>query len=299
MSYNVTYCGFIAIIGRSNVGKSTLLNKLLGHKVSITSSKPQTTRHRILGIHTEGQYQSIYIDTPGINIKYKHPINRIMNRTATNTISSGSVDLVIFVAECTQWTIEDDMIINQLNNLNTPVLLVINKVDLVIYKNKLLPYIEFLCQKIDFYEVIPICAATGMNLSIIVKIVHKLLPISIHHFPVNCITDSSPRFIASEIIREKLMRFLGKELPYLIAVDIESIFTNKDGEYNIRSLIIVERHNQKKIVIGNNGSKIKTIGIEARHDMEVLFATRVHLSLWVVVKSSGWTDNNQSLRKMN
>ncbi len=290
-----TYCGFIAIVGRPNVGKSTLLNELLGQKISITSRKPQTTRHRIMGIHTEGPYQAIYVDTPGLHIEEKRAINRLMNRAASSSI--GDVELVIFVVEGTNWTADDGMVVNKLRSLQCPVLLAINKVDNVTDKTKLLPHIQFLSQQMNFLDVVPISAEKGMNVDTIASIVRKHMPEADHHFPEDYITDRSQRFMASEIIREKLMRFLGEELPYSVTVEIEQFVPNERGGYNIHGLILVEREGQKKMVIGNKGSKIKTIGIEARQDMEQMFEAKVHLELWVKVKS-GWADDERALRSL-
>ncbi|AHG19084.1 hypothetical protein Z042_05265 [Chania multitudinisentens RB-25] len=295
MSEEKQYCGFIAIVGRPNVGKSTLLNQLLGQKVSITSRKPQTTRHRIMGIHTEGAYQAIYVDTPGLHIEEKRAINRLMNRAASSSI--GDVELVIFVVEGTNWTADDEMVVNKLRSLRCPVLLAINKVDNVTDKSKLLPHIAFLSQQMNFLDVVPISAEKGMNVDTIASIARKLLPEAEHHFPEDYITDRSQRFMASEIIREKLMRFLGEELPYSVTVEIEQFVANDRGGYDVHGLILVEREGQKKMVIGNKGAKIKTIGIEARQDMEQMFETKVHLELWVKVKS-GWADDERALRSL-
>ncbi len=295
MSEEQTYCGFIAIVGRPNVGKSTLLNQLLGQKVSITSRKPQTTRHRIMGIDTDGAYQAIYVDTPGLHIEEKRAINRLMNRAASSSI--GDVELVIFVVEGTNWTPDDEMVLNKLKSLRCPVLLAINKVDNVTDKTKLLPHIGFLSQQMGFLDVVPISAEKGMNVDTIAKIVRNCLPEAIHHFPEDYITDRSQRFMASEIIREKLMRFLGEELPYSVTVEIEQFVTNDRGGYDIHGLILVEREGQKKMVIGNKGAKIKKIGTEARMDMEDLFENKVHLELWVKVKA-GWADDERALRSL-
>ncbi|HEK1719947.1 TPA: GTPase Era [Proteus mirabilis] len=295
MSEEQTYCGFIAIVGRPNVGKSTLLNQLLGQKVSITSRKPQTTRHRIMGIDTDGAYQAIYVDTPGLHIEEKRAINRLMNRAASSSI--GDVELVIFVVEGTNWTPDDEMVLNKLKSLRCPVLLAINKVDNVTDKTKLLPHIGFLSQQMDFLDVVPVSAEKGMNVDTIAKIVRNCLPEAIHHFPEDYITDRSQRFMASEIIREKLMRFLGEELPYSVTVEIEQFVTNDRGGYDIHGLILVEREGQKKMVIGNKGTKIKKIGTEARMDMEDLFENKVHLELWVKVKA-GWADDERALRSL-
>lgn len=290
-----TYCGFIAIVGRPNVGKSTLLNKILGQKISITSRKAQTTRHRIVGIHTEGAYQAIYVDTPGLHIEEKRAINRLMNRAASSAI--GDVDLIIFVVEGTKWTEDDEMVLNKLRAAKAPVVLAINKIDNVKEKDELLPHITELSQKFDFVEILPISAQRGKNVHILQKIVRDSLREGVHHFPEEYVTDRSQRFMASEIIREKLMRFTGEELPYSVTVEIEQFKVNERGVYEINGLILVEREGQKKMVIGAKGQKIKTIGIEARADMERLFDAQVHLELWVKVKS-GWADDIRFLREL-
>jgi len=295
MSEQTTHCGFIAIVGRPNVGKSTLLNQLLGQKISITSRKPQTTRHRIMGIHTEGDYQAIYVDTPGLHMEEKRAINRLMNRAASSSI--GDVEMVIFVVEGTKWTADDEMVLNKLKDGRVPVLLAINKIDNLTDKSILLPHLQFLGQQMSFMDVVPISAEKGDNVDTIASIVRKRLPEAEHHFPEDYITDRSQRFMASEIIREKLMRFLGAELPYSVAVEIEQFVTNERGGLTINGLILVEREGQKKMVIGNKGAKIKVIGTEARRDMEDMFESKVHLELWVKVKS-GWADDERALRSL-
>ena len=295
MTEQKTYCGFIAIVGRPNVGKSTLLNKILGQKISITSRKAQTTRHRIVGIHTEGAYQAIYVDTPGLHIEEKRAINRLMNRAASSAI--GDVDLIIFVVDGTHWNDDDEMVLNKLRQAKAPVVLAINKIDNIKNKDELLPFINEITAKFDFVEIVPISAQRGNNVHNLQKIVRKSLKKGIHHFPEDYVTDRSQRFMASEIIREKLMRFMGEELPYSVTVEIEQFKLNERGVYEINGLILVERDGQKKMVIGQGGQKIKTIGTEARQDMERLFDNKVHLELWVKVKS-GWADDERALRSL-
>ncbi|QIM62767.1 GTPase Era [Pasteurellaceae bacterium Orientalotternb1] len=295
MTEQKTYCGFIAIVGRPNVGKSTLLNKILGQKISITSRKAQTTRHRILGIKTEGAYQEIYVDTPGLHIEEKRAINRLMNRAASSAISD--VDMVIFVVEGTKWTDDDEMVLNKLRATKAPVVLAINKVDNIKEKEELLPHITQLSEKFPFKEIVPISAQRGNNVHLLEKFVRQSLREGVHHYPEEYVTDRSQRFMASEIIREKLMRFMGEELPYSVTVEIEQFKTNERGTYEINGLILVEREGQKKMVIGNKGQKIKVIGTEARADMERLFDNKVHLELWVKVKA-GWADDERALRSL-
>ena len=251
-----SYCGLIAIVGRPNVGKSTLLNQLLGQKVSITSKKPQTTRHRILGIDTEGGYQTIYVDTPGLHQEEKRAINRLMNRAATSSL--GDVEMVIFVVDGTRWTSDDDHVLSKLKDQKYPVVLAINKIDLISDKEILLPHIQTLAQKMDFAAVLPISAEKGTNVEKIREMARAVLPEGEHYFPEDYITDRSSRFMASEIIREKLMRFTGEELPYSVTVEIERFKVEDDGLFHINALILVERDGQKKMVIGNKGEKIKT-----------------------------------------
>ena len=296
MTKTTQHCGFVAIVGRPNVGKSTLLNQLLGQKVSITSRKAQTTRHRIVGIDTQDNDQVIYIDTPGLHIEEKRAINRLMNRAASSSI--GDVELVIFVVEGTHWNDDDEMVANKLKDCKCPVLLIINKIDNVIDKTQLLPHIQEISQKVNYLDVVPISAEKGDGVDIIKKIVKTHLPEGEHHFPEDYITDRSQRFMASEIIREKLMRFLGDELPYSVTVEIEQFKVDeRNGMYRINGLILVERDGQKKMVIGNKGEKIKKIGIEARKDMQSFFDNKVHLELWVKVKA-GWADDERALRSL-
>ncbi|MBE2897373.1 GTPase Era [Pasteurellaceae bacterium 20609_3] len=295
MQQQPTYCGFIGIVGRPNVGKSTLLNRLLGQKISITSRKAQTTRHRILGIDTEGAYQAIYVDTPGLHIEEKRAINRLMNRAASSTI--GDVDLIFFVVDGTHWTADDEMVLNKLRNSRAPVILVINKIDNIKNKDELLPFITEMEQKLHFKAIVPISATHGNNVDQLKKLVRENLREGVHHFPEDYITDRSQRFLASEIIREKLMRFMGEELPYSVTVEIEQFKINPKGVLIIHGLILVERDGQKKMVIGKQGQKIKTIGMEARADMERLFESQVHLQLWVKVKS-GWADDERALKSL-
>ena len=295
MTEEKTYCGFVAIVGRPNVGKSTLLNKLLGQKVSITSRKPQTTRHRILGIDTQGAYQTVFVDTPGLHIEEKRAINRLMNRAATSSL--GDVEMVVFVVDGTQWTDDDEMVLNKLRHVRCPVVLAVNKVDNIKDKEVLLPHLQWLVQKGNFAEILPISATKGTNVDKIREMARQLLPEGQHYFPEDYITDRSSRFMASEIVREKLMRFMGEELPYSVTVEIERFKVEDDGLFHINALILVEREGQKKMVIGNKGEKLKVIGTEARMDMERLFGQRVFLELWVKVKS-GWADDERALRSL-
>ncbi|BEI24254.1 GTPase Era [Vibrio fluvialis] len=290
------HCGFVAIVGRPNVGKSTLLNNILGQKISITSRKPQTTRHRIMGVDTDGDYQAIYVDTPGLHIEEKRAINRLMNRVASSSLSD--VNLVFFVVEGTHWTADDEMVLNKLKNANFPVVLCVNKVDNVKDRNEVMLHMMDLSNKMGFVDVVPISAKLGKNVDVLRKHVRDHLPKAVHHFPEEYVTDRSQRFMASEIIREKLMRFTGEELPYSVTVEIERFDYNPETDgFHINALILVERIGQKKMVIGNKGEKIKTIGTQARLDMEELFGRKVYLETWVKVKS-GWADDERALRSL-
>ncbi|MEZ8239605.1 GTPase Era [Vibrio splendidus] len=290
------HCGFIAIVGRPNVGKSTLLNHVLGQKISITSRKPQTTRHRIMGVETEGDYQAIYVDTPGLHIEEKRAINRLMNRAANSSLSD--VNLVFFLVDGTHWTDDDEMVLNKLRKTDFPVVLCINKVDNVQDRTDVMQHMMEVSKKMDFLDVVPISAKQGKNIDVLRKHVRNSLPKATHHFPEEYVTDRSQRFMASEIIREKLMRFTGEELPYSVTVEIERFDYNPDNDgFHINALILVERTGQKKMVIGKAGEKIKTIGREARIDMEELFGRKVYLETWVKVKS-GWADDERALRSL-
>ncbi|MCL1141428.1 GTPase Era [Shewanella gaetbuli] len=295
--YEVTYCGMVAIVGRPNVGKSTLLNKLLGQKVSITSKKPQTTRHRILGIHTDEAKQIVFIDTPGLHIEEKRAINRLMNRAAASSLAD--VSMVIFVVDGMNWTADDEMVLQKLQyrNDDRKIVLAINKVDNIKDKEALFPYLNELGQKFDFDEILPISASKGTNVQRILDMAQTSLPEAPFYFPEDYVTDRSQRFMASEIVREKLMRFLGDELPYDCTVEIEQFKMMENGVYQINALILVERDGQKRMVIGNKGERIRTIATQSRLDMETLFDNKVFLEIWVKVKS-GWADDERALRSL-
>ncbi len=290
-----TYCGMVAIVGRPNVGKSTLLNKLLGQKVSITSRKPQTTRHRIMGIDTEDSIQTIYVDTPGLHKEEKRAINRLMNRAASSSL--GDVNLVLFLVEGTHWTDDDQLVLEKLKQANIETWLVINKVDNVKDKQALLPHLEWLGSQHDFNKIMPISAKQGKGVEELRDMVRESMDESEFYFPEDYITDRSERFMAAEIIREKLMRFTGDELPYSVTVEIENFVLTDSGVYQINGLILVERETQKRMVIGKKGARLKTIGTEARADMERLFDNKIFLELWVKVKS-GWADDDRALRSL-
>ncbi len=286
--------GFVAIIGRPNVGKSTLMNHLLGQKISITSRKPQTTRNRILGIDTVGEYQTVFVDTPGLHREEKRAINQLMNRAAQSSL--GDVELVLFVVDSERFNDDDEMALNRVRQSGIPTVLVINKVDKIDDKEKLLPLIEKLSSMMPFKEIVPVSALRGNNLESLRKIIHDSLPEGEHLFPDDAITDRSSRFLAAEIIREKLMRQMGDELPYSATVEIEQ-FVEEEKLLRISAAILVERTGQKKMVIGAAGQRIRKIGTEARLDMEKLFEQKIFLKLYVKVKA-GWADDARALKSL-
>lgn len=290
-----THCGMVAIVGRPNVGKSTILNQILGQKVSITSRKPQTTRHRIMGIDTIADRQAVYVDTPGLHGDEKKAINRLMNRAAASSL--GEVYLVLFVIEGTRWTEDDELVLNKIKQANIPCWLVVNKTDKVTDKAKLMDTLKTLNEKHDFENVIPVSAKQNKQIDHLRQLVLKSLPESEFYFPEDYVTDRSSRFMAAEIIREKLMRFTGDELPYATTVEIEQFKLTPRGIYHINGLILVERETQKRMIIGKAGSHLKTMGAEARKDMEALFDNKVFLELWVKVKA-GWADDERALRSL-
>lgn len=287
-------CGYVALIGRPNVGKSTLMNYILGQKISITSHRPQTTRHRILGIKTTDEAQFIYVDTPGIHDNEKKAMNRYMNRTAGASFKD--VDIIVLLVDAMRWTEEDELVIKRLEHVSTPVVLAVNKVDRVKKKEDLLPFIEKIKNKYTFKDIIPLSAMKGDNIEGFEKIILDYLPVSEAFYDADQITDRSSRFMAAEIIREKLTRNLTQELPYNLTVEIEK-FSHEGKLLDIAAVIWVERDNQKAIIIGKGGSKLKDMGSKARIDMEKLFQQKVFLQLWVKVKS-GWSDDERALNSL-
>lgn len=287
-------CGHVAIIGRPNTGKSTLLNYLVGQKLSITSRKPQTTRHQILGIKTGDDYQILFVDTPGMHVDAPRAINRMMNRAASSSLVD--VDVVLMVVDRTAWTENDERVLSHLVNSEAPVILVVNKVDLVRDKTELLPYLETLEKKADFAAIVPLSALRKQNMDALEREIVARLPQRDALFPEDQITDKSMRFLAAEIVREKIMRQLGDELPYATAVEVEEFVEDK-GVLHISALILVERRGQKLILIGEAGGRLRSIGSEARRDMEKLFDSKVMLRLWVKIKS-GWSDDDRALKSL-
>ncbi|MEH6356226.1 MAG: GTPase Era [Marinobacter sp.] len=287
-------CGFVAIVGRPNVGKSTLMNHILGQKLSITSRKPQTTRHQVLGIKTIGSVQAVYVDTPGMHEEEPRAINRYMNKAATSALKG--VDVVVFVVDQLAWTTADELVLEKLSSLKCPVILAINKVDKIERRETLLPHLDMLSRKRDFAEMIPVSALRETNLVPLEECVGRFLPQSVHFYPDDQITDRSERFMASEMVREKITRQLGAELPYSVAVEIEE-FKHDGKTLHVSAVILVEREGQKKIIIGDKGARLRSIGQDARIDMERMFDNKVMLRLWVKVKR-GWADSERALKSL-
>lgn len=291
---SVSRCGYVAVVGRPNVGKSTLINHILGQKLAITSRKPQTTRHNMLGIKTEGAVQAVYIDTPGLHSDSQTALNRYMNRSAITALRD--IDVCVFVVDRMRWTEEDEMVWQRVKDLRCPLIVAVNKTDRLEDKTDMLAHLQWLQDKLPQAEIVPIAALHQHNLATLEELIGELLPESEHFYPEDQITDRSSRFLAAELVREKIMRQLGAELPYQMTVEIED-FKLEGRILHIHALILVEREGQKKILIGDKGERIKLIGQEARKDMESLFDTKVMLNLWVKVKK-GWSDDERALRSL-
>ncbi|MFT2111062.1 GTPase Era [Marinomonas sp. 2405UD68-3] len=293
-SADITHCGYVAIVGRPNVGKSTLMNHILGQKLSITSRKPQTTRQQILGVKTEGHVQAIYVDTPGLHLGSTKAMNRFMNKTASDAMVD--VDAVLFLIDAERWTDEDQSVLEKVKHVRCPVFLIVNKVDKMDEKDALLPKLSRYADMMDFAQIVPISALKGKNLDRLERLVEGVLPEGNQFYPEDQITDRSSRFLASEIVREKITRQLGQEVPYEVAVQIEE-FAYEGETLHISALILVERNGQKRIIIGDRGEKIKLIGKEARIDMENMFESKVMLNLWIKIRS-GWSDDERALASL-
>ena len=294
MTLEQKYCGYVAIVGRPNVGKSTLLNHLLGQKLCITSRKPQTTRHTLLGIKTEGEFQMIFVDTPGIHTNQERAINRVMNRSAASVIAD--VDVVIFVVDRLEWSEADEYVAKYLSNNDVPLIVAVNNIDMIDDKEALLPHLNFLSSKVNAEELIPLSALRRTNLDELETKIKNYIPQKVHLYPEDQITDRSERFLAAEIVREKITRQLGAEVPYQVTVEIEEFRAEKKITH-ISALILVERDGQKKIIIGTNGERLKKIGEQARADIESLLGCKVMLRTWVKVRS-GWSDDERALRSL-
>ena len=287
-------CGFAALIGRPNVGKSTLMNHLLKQKISITSRKPQTTRHRIVGINTTEMGQVIYLDTPGMHSSEKRALNRYLNRTADTTLLG--VDVVVWLIDGLAWQDYDEVIFNKLGKAGLPVILAVNKVDRIRDKEQILAFFAEAQHRFPFKHLVPISALKNTNLEELENAIFDLLPEGGLIYPEDQITDRPERFLCAEIIREKLTRRLGDELPYALTVEIE-LYQDMPNITKIYAVIWVERQAQKTIVIGKEGEMLKKIGMDARLDIEKLIGRKTYLQLWVKVKK-GWSDNERALRSL-
>ena len=286
--------GFIAVVGRPNVGKSTLINQLIGQKLSITSHRPQTTRHRIYAIDTTADYQMVFVDTPGIHIGNKKAINAYMNRTASASIKD--VDMILWLLESGKWTKEDRRVLEHISQVEVPVILCVNKIDKLKVAQNILPFLEKIKQEYQPNELFPLSAFNNKDIPILRKLILQYLPENPMIFAADFITDRSEKFIAAEFIREKLMRHLSDELPYDLTVEIEKY--ELDGKMQrISARILVEKASQKSIVIGNKGEMLKLIGTEARQSIEGFLDRKVFLQLWVKV-SSGWSDDKRAIASL-
>jgi len=284
-------CGLVAVIGRPNVGKSTLVNSIMGCKVSIVTAKPQTTRHRILAVHTGEKQQIIFVDTPGLHRNAGKAMNRMMNRTAANALADG--DLILFVSDATRWTSEDDDVLKRLKSARAPVIALLNKVDKVHPKEKLLDAIALMSARFDFSEIVPISAKKNDNLDHLMNMIPAYLPESPPLYPEDMQTDRSEEFHVAEIIREKLTLMLHQEMPYGLTVQVERLVREEKG-IAINAIIWVERDSQKGIAVGKNGSVLKRVGRSARLDIAKHLGQAIHLELWVKVRKN-WADNESDL----
>ncbi len=289
-----SFCGYVALIGRPNVGKSTLLNCILRQKLSITSRKPQTTRHSILGISTQDDTQFVYVDTPGIHMGSKNAINRLMNKTANSVIRD--VDVVVFVVEAMRWQEEDDYILRSIKQAAIPCILAINKIDKFGDKDQLLPWIDKIAGLHDFNVIIPISAQARIQIDILQNKIKPFLPESPHFYDSDQFTDRPIKFLCAELLREKIFRLCGQEIPYATTVEIES-FKEEEKLIRIHALIIIDRESHKRIVIGDNGEKMKQMATSARLDMEKLLGKKIFLQCWCKVKP-GWANNEHLLKQL-
>jgi len=289
-----TRCGTVAIAGRPNVGKSTLLNRLIGQKLSITAHKPQTTRHSILGIYTEGSDQIVYVDTPGIHVNGKSALNQVLNRTASASLFD--VDAILFLVQAMVWSDDDLRAWEMVCRSGVPFYILINKIDKVKQKSQLLPFLAKLPKHDKLQDVLIISAKNGSGVDAITTSISKHLPVADWIFEADELTDRSAKFLAAEAVREPLTRLLTDELPYSLTVEIER-FEEAAEIYRIGAVIWVEKQSQKGIVIGKGGARLKEVGSRAREALQTLFGVKVHLELWVRVKE-GWADDERALRSL-
>lgn len=291
MAADITRCGFVAVVGRPNVGKSTLINAIIGSKVSIVTPKPQTTRHRILGVHVIDDCQIVFVDTPGLHRRAAKTMNRMMNRTAASALADA--DVILFVSEANRWTVEDQDVLGRLKDSQTPVIALLNKIDKVHPKGELLSVLAEMSGRHAFVEVIPISAKLNDNLDKLVRLIPAYLPESPALFPDEMITDRSESFQIAELIREKLTLLLRQEVPYGLTVQIEQLDKEAEG-VSIDAVIWVERDSQKGIVVGKGGKVLKKVGRQARLELKGRLGVPVHLALWVKVKDN-WADSEKDL----
>jgi GTP-binding protein Era len=294
MTKATNHCGYAAIVGRPNVGKSTLLNRLLGIRLAITSHKAQTTRHTILGINTLPAGQIIYVDTPGIHARSDNAMNRYLNRTAKTALAD--VDLLIFVVEALSWTSEDEKVLALIKQMETPTIIAVNKVDRIKQKERLLPYLSDMAARHSFLDIVPLSAKNGSNLDRLQELVLQALPEADNFYPEEQLTDRPEKFFAAEMIREQITRRYAKELPYAVSVEIER-FEELSGLYRINAVIWVEKSGQKGILIGKDGQALKEVATQARKAMQKFFDCKVHLELWVKVKKS-WSSDEAALVRL-
>lgn len=287
-------CGYVAVIGRPNVGKSTLINKIVGEKVSIVTAKPQTTRHQILAIHSSPKGQILFIDTPGMHVGQKKALNKYMNKAAASAVQD--VDLILFLVESLKWTKDDEQALKALAYTKTPVILVVNKSDLIANKEKLLPYAHKVFQVYDFSDIYYISASKGKGTQDLEDKIYHYLPESENYFQDDQLTDKSTKYLVSELIREQLMLRLHQEIPYSSTVEVES-YKDEEPIVHIHALIWVEREIQKNMIIGKGGETLKTVGSLARREIETLIGKKVHLKLWVRVKSA-WANSDRLLQQL-
>ncbi|WP_434778439.1 GTPase Era [Neisseria sp. Ec49-e6-T10] len=287
-------CGFVAIVGRPNVGKSTLMNHLIGQKISITSKKAQTTRHKITGIYTDHETQFIFVDTPGFQTKHRNALNDRLNQNVTETLAG--VDVIFWVVEALNVGHEDEQLLKFFPK-HVPVILVVNKQDKVKDKLHLHNFVNDLMQRHHFAQMEVVSAKHGQRLGELLQKARLFLPEGIPLYPEEMITDKSERFLATEIVREKLFRYMGEELPYAMNVEVESFTVEESGLKRIHIAVLVDKDSQKGMLIGKSGEKLKKISTEARIDMEKLFDAKVFLKVWVKVKS-GWADDVRFLKEL-
>ena len=286
--------GFVALAGRPNVGKSTLLNRLVGQKISITSRRPQTTRHRILGIKTRDHRQTIYVDTPGIHAGGGSLMNRALNRAARTSLVG--VDCIVFLIAAPRWTDEDELVLALLKDLQCPVILAINKIDKLKDRSRLLALIDSVRTKMPFAEIVPVSASNGLNIDDLETCISGFLPAHPAFYPAEQLSDRGERFQAAELVREQIFRGFGQELPYATAVEIEQ-FKREPKLLRIEAVIWVEKAGQKAILIGKGGERLKDIGQRARLEMQKQFGSKIYLALWVKLRA-GWSDNARALRSL-